>query len=182
MAKAYAIIADGTEEVECLGVVDVLRRAGVTTEIVSVGELTVKSSHGVVITADRTIAETDFSDADLIFTPGGMPGTSNIAACEKVIAAIEQTLARGKYVAAICAAPALVLGANGFLRGKSAICFPGFEKHMNGADISTGARVVTDGQIITARGLGCTLELGLALVGLLVGEDKAAQIKEKIQF
>lgn len=182
MAKAYAMIADGTEEVECLAVVDVLRRAAVDVTIVSIGERTVTSSHGVKITADSRFCDIDFRDADLVFIPGGMPGTVNLAGYTPLIELIKNVLARGGRIAAICAAPALVLGANGFLRWKSAVCFPGFEKHMIDAKIQHATRVVTDGNITTARGLGCSIELGLELVSLLVGSKTACEIKQKIQF
>lgn len=181
MAKVYAMIADGTEECECLIVVDVLRRAGADVRLVSVGGKTAVGSHGIEITADATVSEVDLIDADLIFVPGGLPGSEKLAANAKLVDAIGKALELGKRVAAVCAAPALVLGAHGFLRGKSAICFPGFESHMSGAEIKRGARVVTDGNVTTARGLGCTLELALELVRLLFGSDKAAEIKQKIQ-
>ena len=176
------MIADGTEEVECLGVVDILRRVGVDTELIAVGHKTVTSSHGVVITADKTVDEADLSQADLIFVPGGLDGAKNLAACKPLIDGIATALEDGRRVAAICAAPALVLGANGFLKGKRAICFPSFEGDMLGAKIETGARVVTDGNITTARGLGCTIELGLELARLLVGEKQAEEVRSKIQF
>ena len=182
MIKAIAMIADGTEEVECLGVVDILRRAGVQTSLVAVGGKTIVSSHGVTITADKTVDEVDFGEADLIFVAGGLPGTRNLAACKPLINGIKQALSDGRRVAAICAAPALVLGANGFLKGKKAACYPGFEDNMTGAQIQSSARVVTDGNVTTARGLGCTIELGLELVRLLIGDGQADEIKDKIQF
>ena len=180
MIKAIAMIADGTEEVECLGVVDILRRAGVQTSLVAVGGKTIVSSHGVTITADKTVDE--FVRARSYFVAGGLPGTRNLAACKPLINGIKQALFDGRRVAAICAAPALVLGANGFLKGKKATCYPGFEDNMTGAQIQSSARVVTDGNVTTARGLGCTIELGLELVRLLIGDGQADEIKDKIQF
>lgn len=183
MAKVYAIIADGTEEVECLTVVDVLRRAGVEVKLISVCDLTITSSHGVKITADDVVENVELTDADMLFVPGGMPGTEKLAACGKLIDAIRVMLDKEKRVAAVCAAPALVLGANGFLDGKQAICFPEkkFEEKMLGATVMVGARVVTDGNITTARGLGCCIDLGLELVRLLVGAQAAADLAVKIQ-
>ncbi|MDE7165250.1 MAG: DJ-1/PfpI family protein [Clostridiales bacterium] len=182
MAKVYAMIADGTEEVECLTVVDLLRRAGITTVLVSVGGKQVKCSHNIVIQADATVGEVDLSDADLIYLPGGMPGAEHLAACGKLVAAIGAQLKANKRVAAICAAPAVVLGANGFLRGKKAICYPGFEEGCVGASVVSGARVVTDGNITTSRGPGCSVDLGLELIGLLVGEKTAQSVKNAIQY
>lgn len=179
--KVFAMLADGTEEGELLNVVDILRRAQIDTSIVSVSGRTAESSHGVKIVADHTLDEVDLTDCNLIFVPGGMPGSTRLGECEKLIDAISTLLASGKRVAAICAAPAVVLGAHGFLEGKRATCFPGFEKYMHGARV-TGERVVTDGQITTARGLGCAIDLGLELVSLLLGRQAAERIKEKIQY
>ena len=182
MPKVYAMIADGTEEVECLAVVDVLRRAGIDAPLVSVGGQQVTGSHGIKITADMTVDKADFTSCDMIFLPGGMPGAINLASCAALMHGIAEALGSGRRVSAICASPAVVLGENGFLHGKKAICFPGFEAGLKGAVVMPGARVVTDGNITTARGLGCAVELGLELISLLVGKSKAEQVKAAIQF
>ena len=182
MAKVYAMIADGTEEVECLAVVDILRRSGIETVLVSVGKTKdVVSSHQVKIQADATVEETDFSDGDVIFLPGGMPGSENLSACEKLIAAIEKAINEERRIAAICAAPGVVLGRHGFLKGRTATCFPGFEKEFEGAEY-TRQGVVTDGKITTARGLGFAIDLGIELVRLLLGDQAAEDVKGKIQY
>lgn len=182
MSKVYAMIADGTEEVECLTVVDLLRRAGITTALVSVGGREITSSHKVVIRADMTMDQADFSDVDLIFLPGGMPGSTNLANCEHLSTALAAHINSGKRVAAICAAPSVVLGEKGFLRGKKATCFPGFEGGMTGATVMPEARVVTDGMFTTSRGLGCAVDLGLELIKLLAGEQTAEKVKKSIQY
>ncbi len=181
MIKVNAVMTDGTEEAELLNVVDVLKRAGAEVTLVSMSGKTVKSSHGIILTADAVYSDIDLSDCDLIFIPGGMPGSKTLGESKVLVEAIRKIAERGKTVAAICAAPALVLGANGFLKGKKATCFPGFEEHMIGATV-TGARVQKDGTIVTARGLGCAIELGLELVNILFGEAKAEEIKNKIRF
>ena len=178
--KAYAMIADGTEEVECLAVVDILRRAGLHVPIVAVEGITVIGSHGIKITADATLGEADISDADLLFIPGGKAGAVKLAESKPLISAIEKVLSRGGRVAAICAAPALVLGANGFLSGKRATCYPGFEQHIASGAVVCGDRVVTDGQITTAKAMGCSVELGIELVRLVVSEQAAEIIREQI--
>lgn len=182
MAKVYAMIADGTEEVECLAVVDILRRSGIETVLVSVNETTeVTSSHKIRLTADATVAETDFSDGDVIFVPGGMPGSEHLSSCEKLIAALKQAADEGRRIAAICAAPAVVLGRHGLLKGKTATCFPGFEGELLGA-VHTEQGVVTDGNVTTARGLGYAIDLGLELVKLLEGKEKSEDIRSRIQY
>ncbi|MCH5158768.1 MAG: DJ-1/PfpI family protein [Clostridiales bacterium] len=181
MKKIYAMIAEGTEECELLNVVDIARRAALDVEIVSVSGKTVTTSHGVVITADKTIDEVNLTECDLLFIPGGMPGSKNLAACGKLVSAVGDMLKKGKRVAAICAAPALVLAEHGFLEGKKATCFPSFEDRMCGAVVTKG-RVETDGLITTARGLGCSIELGLEIVSLLCGEALSAEVRQKIVF
>ena len=182
MSKVYAMIADGTEEIECLAVVDLLRRAGIDTVLVSVDGKQTVGSHGINIQADNTVGETDLSGADLIFLPGGMPGSEHLAACVPLMSAIDKQLKSGKRVAAICAAPAVVLGANGYLRGKKATCYPGLEGGCNGASMDMNARVVTDGNITTSRGPGCAIDLGLELIRLLKGDAAAQKVKSAIQY
>lgn len=182
MAKVYAMMANGSEEVECLAVLDILKRSGVETVLVSIHDTKqVVSAHQVRMEADATIAETDFSDGDVIFVPGGLPGSEYLSACEPLIAAIKTALADGRRVAAICAAPAVVLGRHDLLQGKTATCYPGFEGELHGAR-HTDQGVVTDGNITTARGLGYAIDLGLELVRLLVSEEAAEDTKTKIQY
>ena len=182
MAKVYAMIADGTAEVECLAVVDLLRRSKIDTVLVAAKEYReVVTSHGIRIQADAAVGEVDFSDADVIFLPGGMPGSVHLSQCEPLIQALKAQNQAGKRIAAICAAPAVVLGHHGLLRGKRATCFPGFEEELNGA-IVVDQGVVTDGNITTAKGLGVALDLGLELVKLLIDEKTADDLKKTIQY
>lgn len=182
MAKVYAMIADGTEEVECLAVVDLLRRSKIDTVLVAAKEdREVVTSHGIRIQADAAVGEVDFSDADVIFLPGGMLGSVHLSQCEPLIQALKAQNQAGKRIAAICAAPAVVLGHHGLLRGKRATCFPGFEEELNGA-IVVDQGVVTDGNITTAKGLGVALDLGLELVKLLIDEKTADDLKKTIQY
>ena len=182
MAKVYAMIADGTEEVECLAVVDILRRSGV--EVVRVSVCSTKeivSSHSIRIQADAVAAETDFSDGDVIFLPGGLPGSENLSSSKELLDALSKANEEGRRIAAICAAPGVVLGRHGFLKGTTATCFPGFEKEFQGAEY-TRQGVITDGNITTARGLGFAIDLGIELVRLLVGDEAAEEVKGKIQY
>lgn len=179
MKKVYAFIADGSEEVECLAVADILKRGGVHVELVSVGAKTIVSSHGIKITADKTFDECDFSDGDALFLPGGMPGSENLAAHEGLCNLLTSAKT-GVRIAAICAAPG-VLGVLGLLKGKTATCFPGFEERLLGANY-TKTGVVTDGNVTTARGLGFAIDLGLELLTLLTNKENAAKIKAAIQY
>ncbi len=183
MAKVYAMIADGTEEVECLAVVDILRRNQIDTVLVSVeGRLSVTGSHGVRIAADAVTGDVDLTDADVIFLPGGMPGSEHLSDCNVLIEALHRQADAGKRIAAICAAPGVVLGRHGFLKdGVTATCFPGNEKEFNGG-IYTEKGVVTDGNITTARGMGFAIDLGIELVRLLLGEGPAEETKKRIQY
>ena len=190
MAVVYAFLADGLEEVECLATADVLIRAGVKVKLVSItGKKEVKGAHGFGIHADTLLHEIDPMKADLLFLPGGMPGTKNLMACKPLCDALVQADAAGKRLAAICAAP-MVLGKLGLLKGlgqlellkdKKATCYPGFEDALTGAKL-TGAGVVTDGNITTARGLGYALDLGIELASLLVDRPVALQVKDSIQY
>lgn len=180
MAKVYAFAADGMEEVECLAVCDVLLRAEVDVKLVSImGRKEITGSHGFKITADELFEEiTD--DADVLFLPGGMPGTLRLTAHKGLAEMLKAHHAAGKRLAAICAAPS-VLGGLGLVKGHKATCFPGWEEKMDGAEI-TGAAVETDRLISTGRGMGCSIDLGLELVKLLVNEETAADLKKKIQY
>ncbi|MBO4243361.1 MAG: DJ-1/PfpI family protein [Clostridiales bacterium] len=180
MSKITIFITDGTEETECLTTVDLMRRAGVDTELVSAGsERKIISSHKVTIEADKTIDEADYEDSDMIFIPGGMPGVTNFLENEKLIDLVKDFYNRGKFVSAVCAGPS-VLGKAGILEGKRATCFPGWEDKLTGATY-TAEGVTTDGKIITGRGLGFSIELGLELIKVLEGEEKAADIRRRIQ-
>ena len=180
MAKVYAFVSDGMEEVECLAVCDVLIRAGVDVKLVSImGRKEITGSHGFKITADPVFEEiTD--DADVLFLPGGMPGTLNLTRHEGLAEMLKAHAAAGKRLAAICAAPS-VLGGLGLAEGHKVTCFPGWEEKMIGAEI-TGAAVETDRLISTGRGMGCSIDLGLELVKLLVDEETAKDLKNKIQY
>lgn len=181
MAELYAFLADGMEEVECLATVDVLVRAGVKVKLVSItGKKEVRGSHGFGIHADALLSEVDPMKADALFLPGGMPGTKNLMACKPLCDSLVEACNAGKHLAAICAAPS-ILGQLGLLHNKKATCYPGFEDALTGAKL-TGAGVVTDGNITTARGLGYALDLGIELTALLVDRSVAIQVKNSIQY
>lgn len=203
----YLFLAPGFEEVEALAPLDLLRRAGLSVTTVAIrtadcnaildecrrigtsatnlwdDDLTVTGSHGIPVTADMnegdfsTLLDESFSPEALIL-PGGMPGTSNLDASAAVETALTLAAAKDAYLCAICAAP-MVLGKRGYLVGKRATCFPGFEEYLEGATV--GGKVIRDGKIITAAGMGVAQEFGLEMISVLVSPEKAGEIRAAIQ-
>ncbi len=158
----YMFLADGFEETEAVAPLDILRRAEIPIKTVAVSENPVCGAHGIVITADLTLAEMDPSAAEGMILPGGMPGTLNLQKTPEVIALMHALKERNGLIAAICAAP-MIPGSLGLLDGKNAVCFPGFEDQMEHANL-LDANVAIDGSFITARGAGAALEFGAAIV------------------
>lgn len=181
MANVYVFTADGFEEIEGLTVVDLMRRAGAQVQMVSISDgLAVKGSHGIEIKADTFFEDVDFGQADLLVLPGGMPGTLHLGEHQGLTKLLTETAAQGKRVAAICAAPS-VLGGLGQLKGKRAVCYPGFEDKLTGAQVGT-EEVVTDGNITTSRGLGTAIPFALELISLLFGQEKAEEIGASVIY
>lgn len=181
MAKVYEFIANGSEEIEALTVIDVLRRGGVDAKTVSItGSEYVECSHGVVIKCGTTIEAADLSDADFLLLPGGLPGATNLLEHEGVREAIMRQATDGKKVGAICAAP-MILGDLGLLRGKKATCYPGFEKYLDGAEYTADIFTV-DGNIITGCGPAATLPYSFAILEMLTDHDTAEGLKEGMMF
>ena len=147
---------DGFEEIEAFTSVDVMRRAGLNVEMITVTpDEIVKGAHGVPVLCDKNIVNCDFFDADLILLPGGMPGAATLEKCDDLRRLILRFAEENKPIAAICAAP-MVLGKLGLLKGKKATCYPGFEQYLEGADC-TGAMVEKDGNVITGKGPGAAM-------------------------
>lgn len=200
-------LAPGFEEVEALAPLDLLRRAGLEVVTVAVAPADVNTcltrlrhigtsatnlwdmgtavtgAHGITVHADVTehavpglLAKAAALEA--VILPGGMPGTSNLDASPMVELALEQADERGAYLCAICAAP-MILGKRGYLRGKKATCFPGFEEYLEGAEV--GGKVIRDGRFMTAAGMGVAQEFGLEIISALVSPQKAGEIRAAIQ-
>ena len=182
MAKVYVFMADGFEDVEALIPVDVLRRGGVEVVTVSTTEFpSVESAHGVSIETDLLFEQCDFSDADLLMLPGGMPGASNLFAHEGVCNAVKAQAAAGKKVSAICAAPAVVLAPLGILDGKRATCYPGFESALEKATY-TGDLVTVDGNVTTAEGPAAAFPYAYELLAQLTDKQTADQVAEGMRY
>lgn len=181
MSKIAVFFADGCEEIEGLTVVDMLRRAKMDVTGVSItGQKEIHGSHRITFLADALYEEVEMDAFDGVVLPGGMPGTTNLGAHKGVVSAIQTFAAQGKLVAAICAAPS-VLGQNGILQGRRATCHPGWEDRLIGAVLSEET-AVTDGNVITSRGMGTAVDFSLAIIQKLANEETLAQVKQGIVY
>jgi len=178
----YIFLADGFEELEAVAPIDCLRRAGFDVKSVGVGAKdnphgAVTSAHGIKLIPDTYIENlSDWSNAEMIILPGGMPGTKNLEKSEAVRKVISFCAENDIYIAAICAAPS-ILGRMGLLRDHCAVCYPGFEEYLFCEETSDES-VCISGKFITAKSAGCSLEFGLALVNLLSPEGKSDEISQ----
>lgn len=179
--KTAVFLADGSEEIEALTVVDLLFRAGIPVQTVSVNKTPdILSSHGVRITADTTVDRLNFDELDMLVLPGGMPGTLNLQRCETLIRELQRFFQEGRRISAICAAPTILAGL-GMLEGKRATCFPGQEDKMAGT-ILTREPATEDGNIITGRGMGCSIPFALKIVSHYLGGEAADALAAQIVY
>lgn len=182
MKKVYILLANGFEEIEGLTAVDLMRRAGIEINMVSItGNLEITGARNIKVIADMLIEDMG-DDGDMVILPGGMPGTNYL----KESGAVKDVLMRyneaGKYLAAICAAPT-VLGFHGLLEGKNATCYPGCEDGLLGAIVPENpSTVIVDDRIITSRGLGTAIDFALKLIELLIDADKADEIAKSVVY
>lgn len=177
----YMFIASGFEEIEALLPLDLMRRAGLNVITVGIGGNEITGAHNITVKTDMSDCDFDrLADkrADMIFLPGGMPGTLNLAASDTVISAIQRAVKEGSYITAICAAPS-ILGDMGLLNNREAICYPGFEDRLRGAKLSS-SKVVLDGKILTAAGMGAAEELGLKIAEIFCGKERADALRRAI--
>lgn len=181
MNKIAVFFAEGFEEIEALTVVDLCRRAGIDTQMVSVtGQQSVTGSHKIAVAMDAGFENVDFSQLDMIVLPGGMPGTKNLEAHDGLMAQVDAFYKAGKGVAAICAAPS-ILGHRGILEGRKACSYPGFEKELEGANVVYDNVAVSD-HVITSRGMGCAIDFSLAIIEALSGKEAAEKLAEAIIY
>lgn len=175
----YVHLADGFEEIEAVTILDVLRRGGIQAFFVSMGkEKFVRGAHGILIEADITFEAADYTSCDMIALPGGMPGTKHLAENEGLLKKIKEFNKQDKYLAAVCAAP-MVFGEANILNGKNATIYPGMEAYLKGAKASTD-KVVADGNIITSRGPGTSMEFALKIVETLMGPTVADKLRKDL--
>jgi len=167
--------ADGFEETEAIAPLDIMRRAGLDVVTVSLNASNeVTGSHGIRYTADITASGLDVTKVyEAVVLPGGMPGTLNLGKSAAVKEVLLRCANAGSVIAAICAAPS-VLGGLGLLKGKKAVCYPGFEDKLDGAEV-VDAKVVTDGNVVTAKAMGAAYDFGLALVDAICGDSETSR-------
>lgn len=186
MKGSYVFLADGFEEIEALATVDILRRAGIDAETVSIDEEGfVSGAHGITVTVDRIWPELladlrleDTEKEDLMVFPGGMPGAKNLSEQPDLMAIAQRHFDEGGTIAAICAAPGVVVSKLNGVAGKKATCYDGFEGLMQQAGmVYEKAPAVTDGNLITGRGPGCAVDFALAIVESVCGKEKADALR-----
>lgn len=176
MKTIFVFLADGFEEIEAITPIDVLRRAGLNVQTVSVmDKQTVSGAHGIPVVADKMFANIHLEDAEMLLLPGGLPGATNLDAHQGLSNMIMAFASEEKPLSAICAAP-LVFGNRGLLQGKKATCYPGFESYLTGAEY-TAALVETDGNFITAKGPGAAMDFAFAIVEKYCGIEKVNELK-----
>lgn len=181
MSKIAVFFATGYEEIEALTVVDLCRRAGIEVDMVSItGEQAVTGSHGIAVKMDVLLEKVAFEELDMIVLPGGMPGTKNLEACDELMKQVDAFYAAGKPISAICAAPS-IFGHRGYLQGRAACAYPGFENHLEGAKVSANPVEVSD-HVTTSRGLGTAIPFALAIVERFCGSKKAEELAKSIVY
>lgn len=174
--KAVIILAEGFEDIETVTPIDILRRAGIDVTVAGLSEIKVRGARGTTVVADKLLGDAG-SDFDLCVLPGGS-GAAKLAASKTVGSLVMDMYSKGKVIAAICAAPALVLSPLGILKGKKATSFPGEKANMDKEAIYKEDSVVVDGNIITSRAPGTALLFSLAIVEKLAGRDTAEKIRK----
>lgn len=181
MKDICVFFAEGYEEIEALTVVDILRRAAIPVKMVSITDgREVTSSHQITVKMDAALSEIDFDNVEMIVLPGGMPGTKNLEACGALMEQVDAFMKADRPVSAICAAPS-ILGHRGHLKGRKACCFPSFEDHLEGAEVSKQPSVIS-GNVTTGRGMGAAIPFALAILERYQGKDAAQAMAEKIVY
>lgn len=172
-------IADGSEEIEAVSLINVLRRAAFDVTVASVSQLAIKGARKINLTADRLLSECENQAYDGIFLPGGMPGAANLEKSELLVSMLQKQAASGRYYGAICASPAVVLAAHGLLDGKKATCYPGYESKLPDAS-QADQKVVVDGNCITAQSPGSAQEFALKIIAVLDSEQASQKIRQDL--
>lgn len=176
--KVIVPLATGFEEIEALTIVDILRRANVDVTMAALESLQVRGAHGVVVVADALLRELDGNVFDMIALPGGLPGATNLAADLTTQALLKEFDAKGKAIAAICAAP-YALKTAGVLK-KSYTCYPGFQEKIAQEGYNANDKVIQDGNVTTSQGPSTAMLFALSLVEQLCSREIALQLKKDL--
>ena len=176
----YVFLANGFEEVEALVQVDMLRRCELDVKTVGIGGQVIRGSHGITVACDIEPEEMSYKGLQAIVLPGGMPGTLNLEQSEDVQNMVRHCASEGILIGAICAAPS-ILGHMGLLQNKKAVCFPGFEEELTGAQV-LDVPVVRDGNIITSKGAGTAFQFSFALAEAICSPAQAEHLKAGVQW
>ena len=182
--RVAVFLAPGCEEIEALTVVDILYRASIPCDTVSVAEgREVTSSHKVTVVADKHVSEVDFGAYDMLVLPGGLPGTPNLHACAPLMEAVHAFADAGKPLSAICAAPS-ILAEEGLLKGVRATSTPGFQHVLaeQGADLAADEPVVVDGNFTTSQGMGTAIDFALEIVRRYKGDEEVKRLKGAVVY
>jgi 4-methyl-5(b-hydroxyethyl)-thiazole monophosphate biosynthesis len=169
-------LAEGFEEIEAICVIDILRRADVDVVTAGLKEGLVEGSHKIKVLPDTTLEKIDYRDFDGLVLPGGAPGFINLGNDERILNMAREMDRAGKIVAAICAAPSVLIKA-GVLQGRRATVSPSGKAQVEACAYFSEERVVVDGNLITSRSPGTALEFALKLVEVLVGKEKMQEVK-----
>jgi 4-methyl-5(b-hydroxyethyl)-thiazole monophosphate biosynthesis len=181
MTQIAVFLADGFEEIEALTVVDICRRAGYSVKMIATQDRDYcMGAHDICVKTDQCIIDLDFQTLDMLVLPGGKKGTEGLKTCEELMLQLQSFHEQKKYIAAICAAPS-ILGELGILKGAKACSYPDFEKKLTGAEVLR-EEVVTDGHLITSRGMGTSIAFALAIVARFSGEEKAQNLADAIVY
>lgn len=175
------LLGTGFEETEALVPVDLLRRAGIPVTLTGLTGRDVTGSHQITVKADKLLSEVEPDEVEMVFLPGGSGGVASISACSEALALVRTLYDKGRYVAAICAAPT-ILAALGLLEGHPAVCYPGLESQLSGAIVKKGVPVVPDGTIITGEAAGSAFAFGLKLIEVLKGPAAAEVVKNQVFY
>lgn len=171
MIKVGVFFADGTEELEALTPVDILKRSGAKVDIISVGGETLNGSHDIKVVSDKLVKDIREEDYDALVIPGGMPGAVNISNNENAVKVIKSAYKKGKLIASICASPAVVLSTHGLIEGK-ATCYPAKDFVNALGDFYTGSDVEVYKNVITASGPKSAFKFALEICKYLKIEPK----------
>ncbi|MDR1895085.1 MAG: DJ-1/PfpI family protein [Spirochaetales bacterium] len=183
MNSLMVILAPGFEEIEAVAPIDLLRRAGLKVGIAGLGSREAEGSHAIRVKADFALCPGDSLPQALpgggfpegLIFPGGMPGAANLAASPEVLRLIAGVRAADGLIAAICAAPGVLLGPTGLLEGRRVTCYPGYEKYLGAGAVWVPDPVVADGNLITARSAGAAIDFALEIIAYC--RDRAASDK-----